>query len=1013
MPPRRHPLAGLCLGIVLGTAAGLHVPFGAAPLHVALPILFVGWAALWFAGRRKTVFRTLSAWTIPAIAFLLAFLRAQGTAVRQLDAIETFREIIVAGEDAVLRGRVATSPTVTPLPHGGARLRFALDVSSIPFEYDDIPIPGFRVRVDWYGPESMADDRPPFRIPAPGEGWQIAGRLSEVKTRSAVPLLVFRRSAHGRDLATRRAPELDASPLRLTLWRIRAEAACALGLGTERKYPTSVSLTRAMVLGYRSDIPPDVEDAFKASGTIHVFAISGLHVGLFAFALGGLLGKLGVPVRFRRAIIAPILILYVILTGARPSAIRACIMTLVAGGAILFGRKKDYITALWVAAAGILLAQPMQFLDLGFHFSFVCMAGLIVLTPVLTELLRPVAQPLRPAFRGLLEIPPPKPGGGMVRRWLRGRIRWIRVRIRGLLVQGPVVSLATWLVTVPLTAYCFGRLSPVAILCNIAVIPLAELTVVIALVSLAFAPFLPVVSVFANHLNALCTGLMTEISTRAAGLPYAAWQTDPWTPAAVCAWYVALVVFYCARRSRYNPFRYPAPKKHERSPIVRSRRFCYTRRMKRILFCLAVLSAMSAFAAGDLGPLIPNGQLFSKTMREMTFFQGERFAWVVKDKQMRFPAPGFTVGTLQLGETLVMFQDGKAAGLRISLYNRGDMGRLVDASQFSQKITDAAKGLENLYGKPGEKFERKTDPTKTVHNVEGIRWSTEGSAASLEWAVAPKKAGVGYEPQAEYLRLDILPAATAAKLAANPMQPSGRRVDPKSHILRGPDGVTELAGVPMVDQGAKGYCAAATVARIMGYYGLEFLDQHQIASWVSSDPRAGTNNEAMMDGLHKVLHDRYGLVYFELPCGKLNFQKLIEDYNKAAKSLKKQPIDLRLFAVNGVIHVADVWRTLDPAVLRKARCGNSSRNQVWIGEIRKSIDRGVPLVWSCMLGIIPETPALPQASGGHMRLIIGYTNDGRIVYTDSWGAGHERKFMKAEDAQLITTGLRTISWTAN
>lgn len=436
--------------------------------------------------------------------------------------------------------------------------------------------------------------------------------------------------------------------------------------------------------------------------------------------------------------------------------------------------------------------------------------------------------------------------------------------------------------------------------------------------------------------------------------------------------------------------------------------------MKRTLLCLAAaLTTVSAFAAGDLGPDLPNGQFFAKSMRELSVFQGERFAWVVKDKQMRFPQPGFSIGKLKLGETLVTFQDGKATGLRISLYNRGDMGRFADPSQFPQLISLVAKELEQVYGKPGEKFDRKTDPTKTVHNVEGYRWTTEGSAASLEWAVAPKKSGVGYDAQAEYLRLDILPAGAAAQLGNSPMQPALRRTDPKSHIKRGADGVTELVDVPMVDQGAKGYCAAATVARIMGYYGLEFLDQHQIASWVSSDPRAGTSNEAMMDGLHKVLHDRYGLVYFELPCGKIDLQKLVEDYNKAAKSLKKNPINLASIAHNGVVNFGDLWRSFDIQVLRKARCGNPGRNQMWMGEVRKSIDRGVPLVWSCMLGIIPEVPALPQASGGHMRMIIGYTNDGRIVYTDSWGAGHERKFMKAEDAQLITTGLRTIAWTAN
>lgn len=549
-PPRRHPLAGLCFGIVLGTAAGLHVPYGAAPFRIGLAAAFVLWAALWLVGRRRAVFRSLAAWTIPVIAFLLAFQRAQDVAAKRLDAIEIFREIIVAGEDAVLRGRVATSPTVTPLPHGGARLRFDLDVSSIPFEYDDVPIPDYRVRVDWYGPESMANDRPPFRIPAPGEGWQIAGRLSEVKTRSAVPLLVFRRSAHGRDRATHRAPELDASSARLALWRIRAEAARALGLGTEEKYPTSVSLTRAMVLGYRSDIPPDVEDAFKASGTVHVFAISGLHVGLFAVVLGWILKQLGVPYRYQAPIVAPVIILYVILTGARPSAIRACIMTLVAGGAILFGRRKDFITALWVAAAGILLARPMQFLDLGFHFSFVCMAGLIILTPVLSELLRPLAMPMRPMFRGVLDVPPPAPGGGWFRRKVRNAQRFFRLKLRGFFVQAPVVSLATWLVTVPLTAYCFGRLSPIAILCNVFVIPLASLSVIIALVSLAFAPILPFVSVLANHINALCTGLMAEISTQAAALPHAVLETEPWTPLAVYLWYLVLAFLYGARRSR-------------------------------------------------------------------------------------------------------------------------------------------------------------------------------------------------------------------------------------------------------------------------------------------------------------------------------------------------------------------------------------------------------------------------------------------------------------------------------
>ena len=74
----------------------------------------------------------------------------------------------------------------------------------------------------------------------------------------------------------------------------------------------------------------------------------------------------------------------------------------------------------------------------------------------------------------------------------------------------------------------------------------------------------------------------------------------------------------------------------------------------------------------------------------------------------------------------------------------------------------------------------------------------------------------------------------------------------------------------------------------------------------------------------------------------------------------------------------------------------------------------MPVVWSVMLGLVQENPPLPQAFGGHMRLIIGYNQRERtILYTDSWGANHERKSMKLEDAILITTGLRTIAPTLN
>ena len=90
-----------------------------------------------------------------------------------------------------------------------------------------------------------------------------------------------------------------------------------------------------------------------------------------------------------------------------------------------------------------------------------------------------------------------------------------------------------------------------------------------------------------------------------------------------------------------------------------------------------------------------------------------------------------------------------------------------------------------------------------------------------------------------------------------------------------------------------------------------------------------------------------------------------------------------------------------------------SRVRYFGDQIRQKIDAGIPIIWSVWLGIVPETPALPQSSGGHMRLILGYDREGNVLYSDSWGAGHERKKMRLEDALLITTGLRTLAPRAN
>ena len=76
-------------------------------------------------------------------------------------------------------------------------------------------------------------------------------------------------------------------------------------------------------------------------------------------------------------------------------------------------------------------------------------------------------------------------------------------------------------------------------------------------------------------------------------------------------------------------------------------------------------------------------------------------------------------------------------------------------------------------------------------------------------------------------------------------------------------------------------------------------------------------------------------------------------------------------------------------------------------SIRSSINEGIPLLWSLEVGLYPEEPKLlAQGGGGHMRTIIGYNDKKeRLIFSDSWGEGHEFKTMNMNDAFKATRGL--------
>ena len=97
-------------------------------------------------------------------------------------------------------------------------------------------------------------------------------------------------------------------------------------------------------------------------------------------------------------------------------------------------------------------------------------------------------------------------------------------------------------------------------------------------------------------------------------------------------------------------------------------------------------------------------------------------------------------------------------------------------------------------------------------------------------------------------------------------------------------------------------------------------------------------------------------------------------------------------------------------VLRDARTKlNPAYMSKFERDIQAHIARGIPLLWSVSLGLLPETKLPAQTRGGHMRLIIGYNaRTKEVYYSDTWGLGHELKKMPLADAWTMTDGLFTL-----
>ncbi|MDX1610172.1 MAG: DNA internalization-related competence protein ComEC/Rec2, partial [Halofilum sp. (in: g-proteobacteria)] len=354
-------MAWIALALTAGAATLFALP--ALPPAWLAALLFLPACALLLAGPCLR----------PAGACLLGFALAALAAHARLE--HTLAPGL-AGADLRIEGRIDGLPQ-----DDGRRLRFEFLVRSGSRDGHPVRLPR-RVRLSWYGPGRAQ--------PVPGERWRLTVRLRSPRGfanpggfdygrwlfRHGIGATGYVRDAPGPVRLAPARPSIDA--LRAGL---RARLAPVL---EQLEHP---GMLRALTLGDRGGIPAGRWRTLVATGTNHLMAISGLHVGLVAllgYGLGRGLWRVGGPLRRRlprpmlQALTALALAaLYAALAGFALPTVRALTMLALALGAVCMRRRVRPGSVLAGAAVTVIAFDPLAVLAPGFWLSFGAVAAIL------------------------------------------------------------------------------------------------------------------------------------------------------------------------------------------------------------------------------------------------------------------------------------------------------------------------------------------------------------------------------------------------------------------------------------------------------------------------------------------------------------------------------------------------------------------------------------------------------------------------------------------------------------
>ena len=477
----RQPFVGVALAAIVGIAVADRAP--QFSVGVALVVLLA----------RVALLRRSSGWTH---AFVIASFFAIHS-LRQTDSpgLRLARELGSAPVALAARGVVVSEPKLSA--RGTASFQFAVHT---------IVRDGQTQRVDatilarWRGDVRYGDELQLFGVAAPLEPPRNPGEFDMrdyLARRDVRHVLVVRYPENGKLLSRGGGNRVMRAAQVSRKWM---QDALARGLEDS---PDLHALISGMVLGARDEAPDEIEERFQQTGTLHLFAVSGLNVAIVAHLLWILATMMRIPRRAAIALIIPALFFYSAVTGLNPSSVRAALMAAVVLGAYFIDRKIVIGNTVGAAAALVLCYDTHQLFSTGFQLSFAVVIAIVW-----------AADPL---LKWMMRWCEPDP---FLPRSLVSRTHRILEQGWGAIARGLSVSLAAWLGSLFLILPYFHLVTPVSLLANLVVVPLAFFVLAIGLMSLLVTPLASWVAIVFNNANwSLASAILAsvELFARAPG----------------------------------------------------------------------------------------------------------------------------------------------------------------------------------------------------------------------------------------------------------------------------------------------------------------------------------------------------------------------------------------------------------------------------------------------------------------------------------------------------------------